>query len=54
MGVSIRPSILVVLFAPLAALLAARLQVLSLAYFNAPKQMPKHTNFSLYKVKFAD
>lgn len=42
------------LLAPLAALLAARLRVLSLAYFNAPARMPRHANFSSYEIKFAD
>lgn len=43
-----------VLLAPLAALLAARLRMLSLAYFNAAVRMPRHSNFSSYEVKFAD
>ncbi|KAI7775767.1 hypothetical protein LA080_006399 [Diaporthe eres] len=54
MGVNIRTSILVVLLAPLAALLAARVRVLSLAYFNAPARMPKYANFTSYEIKFAD
>lgn len=44
----------VLLLAPLAAILAARVQVLSLAYFNAPVRMPNHANFTSYEVKFAD
>ncbi|KAK7724671.1 hypothetical protein SLS63_008508 [Diaporthe eres] len=54
MGVNIRTSILVVLLAPLAALLAARVRVLSLAYFNAPARMPNYANFTSYEIKFAD
>lgn len=54
MGVSIRSSILVVLLAPLAALLVARARVLSLSYFNAQERMHRHANFSSYEVKFAD
>ncbi|KAG6357621.1 hypothetical protein INS49_013498 [Diaporthe citri] len=54
MGVNIRTSILVVLLAPLAALLAGRVRVLSLAYSNAPERMPRHANFTSYEVKFAD
>lgn len=45
---------LVVLLAPLAALLVARVRVLSLAYFNAQERMPRHANFSSHEVKFAD
>ncbi|KAL1877447.1 hypothetical protein Daus18300_002433 [Diaporthe australafricana] len=55
MGISIiKASSVVLLLAPLAALLAARVQVLSLAYFNAPVRMPKHANFTSYEIKFAD
>ncbi|KAJ0109784.1 hypothetical protein J7T55_004334 [Diaporthe amygdali] len=54
MGVNFRTSILVVLLAPLAALLAGRIRVLSLAYFNAPARMPRHANFTSYEIKFAD
>lgn len=43
-----------VLLAPLAALLAARVRVLSLAYFNASVRMPRHANFGSHEIKFAD
>ncbi|KAF3759969.1 hypothetical protein M406DRAFT_348657 [Cryphonectria parasitica EP155] len=50
----IKTSSIVLLLAALATFLAARVQVLSLAYFNAPARMPKHTNFTSFEVKFAD
>ncbi|KAL7624460.1 hypothetical protein AAE478_006025 [Parahypoxylon ruwenzoriense] len=52
--ISTRTSILVVLLAPLAAFLAGRVRVLSLAYFNAPTRMPSYANFTSYEIKFAD
>lgn len=45
---------MVLLLAPLAALLAVRVQEHSLAYFNLLVRMPKHTNFTLYKIDFVD
>jgi hypothetical protein len=42
------------LLAPLSAYLAARVRVLSLAYYNAPERMPRHANFTSYDVKFRD
>ncbi|KAK7728749.1 hypothetical protein SLS53_009377 [Cytospora paraplurivora] len=50
----IKTSSIVLLLVALATFLAARVQVLSLAYFNAPARMPKHTNFTSYGVKFPD
>ncbi|ROW15074.1 hypothetical protein VPNG_03477 [Cytospora leucostoma] len=50
----IKSSSIVLILAALTTFLAARVQVLSLAYFNAPARMPKHTNFTSYGVKFAD
>ncbi|KAI3390531.1 hypothetical protein diail_9275 [Diaporthe ilicicola] len=54
MGINFRTSIFMLLLAPLAAFLAARVRVFSLAYFNAPVRMPRHANFSSSEIKFAD